>query len=212
MALLATRGETRLHVIRTGRVLEILHVARRAVGCCSDKLAVRVALRAGHIGVRAGQWELRKSIVVESRRIPSAGVVTSLASVRESSLRMRRIVGLVEVRHVAAAAGCRRARELSSGVAGIAVQGRVRSHQRKARDRKMVELRPHPVVHRVTLVAACGELESDVIQPGGSRIHEVPLMAGVARRRQTLELAHRRALVTGVAIHRGVRADQRKTV
>ena len=166
MALLASRRETRLHVIRTGRLLEIRHVARRAVGCRSHKLAVRVALRASHVGVRSGQRELRKSIVVECRRIPGAGVVTSLASRREPGLRVRRIVGLVEVRHVAATAGCWRARELSSCVAGIAVQRRVRAHQRKARNRQMVELCAHPVVHGVTLVAASGELESDVIQPG----------------------------------------------
>ena len=128
MALLASGREAGLHVIWTGRILEVLHVARRAVGCGSDKLAVRVALGAGHIGVRTGQGELRKCIVVEGRRIPRAGVVTSLASRWEAGLRMRRIIGLVEVRHMAAAAGRRRANELSSCVAGIAVQGRVSAH------------------------------------------------------------------------------------
>ena len=166
MALLASRWETRLHVIGTGRILEVLHVARCAVGCRSHKLAVGVALGASHVGVRTGQRELRKSIVVKRCRIPRAGVVTSLASRREASLRVRRIISLVEVRHVAAAAGCRRPRELSTRVAGIAIQSRVRAHQRKARNRKVVKLRAHPVVHGVALIAPRGELESDVVQAG----------------------------------------------
>jgi hypothetical protein len=37
-------------------------------------------------------------------------------------------------------------------------------------------------------------------------------VAGGAGRRQALELAHRRALVAIFALHRGVRAEQRKTI
>ena len=62
------------------------------------------------------------------RRIPRAAVMASLASRRETSLRMRRVVGLVEIRHVATDAGGWRAHKLASSVAGIAVQSRVRSH------------------------------------------------------------------------------------
>ena len=54
------------------RRVEVLDVTRSAIGGRSDELAVDVALRAGHGGVRARQRELRERIVIESRRIPRA--------------------------------------------------------------------------------------------------------------------------------------------
>ena len=51
-----------------------------------------------------------------------------------------------------------------------------------------------------------------MVQAGGLGIDEVFLMAREAHRRQSLELADRRALVAGIAIQRGVRADQREAI
>ena len=72
MALLARRGEAGLHVIRIGRAIEILHVARPAIRRRAHKLPVDVALRAGHIHVAPGQREFRESIVIERGHIPGA--------------------------------------------------------------------------------------------------------------------------------------------
>ena len=150
VALLAGRGESGLDVVRIGCAVEVLHVARSAIGRGAHKLAIDVALRAGNVGVCARQRELGKGVVIERRLIPGSRVVTRLASIRESRLRVRRIVGLVEVRHVAADASRRRRHEFPARVAGVAIQSRVGSGQGKARELQMVELRAHPVVHRVT--------------------------------------------------------------
>ena len=56
--------------------------------------------------VRTRQLELGKCVVIKRRRIPRARVVASLARGREVRLRVWRIVGLIEVRHVAADAAC----------------------------------------------------------------------------------------------------------
>ena len=84
-----------------------------------------MALRAGHADVRALQREFREGVVIESRGIPRARVMAVLAGCREASLRVRRIIGLVEIRHVATHAGGGRAGKLAAGVAGVAVQTRV---------------------------------------------------------------------------------------
>src|SRR5215469_14171675 len=120
---LLTRGrETRLHVIRAGRAVEILHVARGAIGWRSYELSVDMALRARHAHVRSLERERRELIVIECRGIPRARAVAKVACSREAGLRVRWIVGFVEVRHVAAVAGGRRVVEFPSGVAGGAIQ------------------------------------------------------------------------------------------
>ena len=86
------------------------------------------------------------------------------------------------------------------------------TRQRKPGELQMVELRAHPVVHRVAVVAGLGQLQSDVVDAGRSRINEILLVARVARCRQTLKLTHGRALVTGIAVHGGVRANQREAI
>ena len=163
VALLARLRESRLHVVWVGRAVEILHMARGAIGGRAHKLPVDVALRAGNGRVCARQLELRKHVVVERRRIPRAAVVAGLASRRESRLRMRRIICLIEVRQVAADAGRWSSHELVARMAGIAVQGGVRARQGKPGELHMVELRAHPVVHRMARLAGGRQIQSDVV-------------------------------------------------
>ena len=144
-------------MIRIRRTLKVLHVARRAIRRRTHKLPIDVAKIAGNRGVRSGQRELRKGAVVERRGIPRAGAMASLTSGREAGLRVRRIVGLIKVRHMATHTACRRQRELAARVAGVAVQARMRPGQGKARDR-MVELGAQPVVHRVAAFARSRQL------------------------------------------------------
>ena len=178
VALLAGRREPRLHVVRIGRAVEVFHVARGAVGGSAHKLAIDVALRAGDRRMRARQWELGKGIVIERCLIPRSCVVTCLASIRESGLRVRRVIGLIKVRQVAADAGCRRSHKLAARVAGAAVQGRVGPGQRESRELQVIELRAHPVVHAVALFAGGRQIQGDVIDADRLRINKVLLVAG----------------------------------
>src|ERR1700756_3529878 len=51
-----------------------------------------------------------------------------------------------------------------------------------------------------------------MVDADGLRINKVLLVAGEALGRKPLELAYGSALMTGIAIHRRVRADQREPV
>ncbi len=138
--------------------------------------------------------------------------MASLAGRGKARLRVRRIVRLVEVRQVATYAGGRCPHEFPAQVAGCAIQVGVRSSQGKPGELQMVELRPHPVVHGMALFAPDRQVQLHVIQAGCLGIDKVFLMAGVASCRQALELPHGCILVAGIAIHRGMRANQRKAV
>lgn len=212
VALLASLREAGLHMVRIGRSVKVLDVARGAIGSGPDELAIDVAQSASYRDMRAGERKLRECIVIESRRIPGAGVVASLARRRESCLRVGRIVGLVEVRHVTPDAGSWSPYELVARVTRIAVQGCVRPRQSETRELQVVELRAHPVVHGVALFAGRRQIQCDVIDARRLRIHEIPLVTGEAHRRQTLELADCSTLMTGIAVHGGVSADQRETI
>ena len=157
VALLAGRREARLDVVRIGGAIEVLHMARGAIGRRSDELPIDMALRTRHAHVRAGQREFRESVVIESRRIPRAGVMARLASGREAGLRVRRVVGLIKVRHVAAVASRRRIVELPTRVAGGTIEGRVSASQGEAGELQVIKLGAHPVVHRVALFAGDGQ-------------------------------------------------------
>ena len=131
VALLASRRESRLHVIGVGRAVEIFHVARSAICRCSHKLAVDVALGTSYVDVSPGQGELCECVVIEVRHIPRARVVTSLAGRWEARLRVWRIARLIKVRQVAANAGCRCPGEFSTHVTRRTIQRSVRSRQGK---------------------------------------------------------------------------------
>ena len=212
VALLARRWEPRLHVIRIGRAVEILHMARSAIGWRSHKLSIDVALGTSNAHVPTGQRELRECVVIEGRRIPGARAVAGLAGRREPGLGMGRIIGLVEIRHVAAVASRRRVVELPTRMACGAIQGRMCASQRESGELQVIELRAHPVVHRVALFALDRQAQGDVVDANGLCADKVFLVARIAGRRQALELSDCSALVALVAIERGVRANQREAV
>ena len=138
--------------------------------------------------------------------------MAGLAGGREAGLRVRRITGLVEVCQVTAHAGCWRAYKLSPNVTGGAIKIGVRAGKGETRELEMVKLRAHPVVHRVALFAAGGQVQLHVIKTGGPGIDEISLMARVACGRETLELPDSRILVARITIQRRMRTDQRETV
>ena len=84
-------------MVRVGRPVELLHVTGCAIGGSLHELSVDVALRAGHVDVRARERELRERVVIEGGRVPGGGAVTGLASLRKASLHVGWIIGLVEV-------------------------------------------------------------------------------------------------------------------
>lgn len=90
MAGVAGGGESTLRMVRVGRELVVLHVARRASPCIQVVVAIHVALRALHFCVRAGKRESRTRMV-ERRSRPRSRVVASLAGLRELGLHVARV-------------------------------------------------------------------------------------------------------------------------
>ena len=212
VALLASRRKPRLHVAWTRGAIEVLHVARCAVGRSPHKLPIDVALRARHAHMATGQGKLRERVVIERCWIPRTRTVASLARRGEAGLRMRRIIRFIEIRHVAAVAGRRRVVELPTRVAGGAIQIRVRAGQGKPGELQVIKLRAHPVVHGMALLAGDRQAESHVVDPHRLGADKVLLVARIAGRREALELADRSTGVALIAIQGGVRADQRKPI
>ena len=85
VALLAILRDTRLHVVRSRRVLEILQVATdaRSVRGGQVEVPIHVTLSALQRGMRPGQWEARAA-VIESGIVPGSCVVALLARGRET--------------------------------------------------------------------------------------------------------------------------------
>jgi hypothetical protein len=74
----------------------------------------------------------------------------------------------------------------------------------------MVEFRSQPAVKRMAGVAGLRKLRGDVVRVGS--FLKIRQVTRIASRRQSQILANRRALVAIIALHRGVRAQQRKTI
>ena len=125
---------------------------------------------------------------------------------------MRRIVGLVEIRQMAANAGGRGVVELSSRMASAAIERCVGARQREAGELQMVKLGAHPVVHGVAVFACDRQGQGDVVDANRLGADEILLMARITGRREALKLADGRALVALVAIECCVRADQWEAV
>ena len=120
------------------------------------------------------------------------------------------IVGGVVVLGVTAVTIGRRPFVAATDVTRCAIERGVHSRQSDAGKLRMIELRSQPCIHRGMAVLACrGETRRLVI---GYCILILNLVAGVAVHRQPLELSDRRVLVTGVAFHRGVPANQGESI
>jgi len=184
-------------VIRIGRPLIVLHVARHARGRCQIEIGVGVTLIALQLGMSASQRETHR-VVIEICRRPGRSGVTILASLRQSQSKVTGIVGLLKIRQVTAHTRRRRPFILSARVTGHAIQTRVHARQRKAGELQVIEFRAQPRVDRVTLLALRRETRRNVIR--FSRLLIRALVAGVALDRQSLELPNRLALVTIGAI------------
>ena len=78
------RGEPRGGVIRVRRLVEILHVARRAIGWRAIETSVDVALRALQSCVRSSQGEAGECRMIELCAGPGHRRVALLTSTRES--------------------------------------------------------------------------------------------------------------------------------
>ena len=102
MALGASLRESRTHVVRVGRPLEVLQVATDASGICAGQVvvAIDVALRTLHARVSAGQGESCRG-VIKGCVVPRSGGVALLAACREPRLYVVRIRCAVEILHVA---------------------------------------------------------------------------------------------------------------
>lgn len=173
----AVRRETGLDVVRVSRPVEILHVARRAIGGCTGISATDVALGTLQVRVHAGQREAGEGGVVELGSGPGCRRVTYAAVTREPSLCVIRSRGGVEILLVTAEAGDRRVLREPADVARSAIDRCVNAGQRKAGVLKMVKRSAKPTVHAVAFVAS--DRESRVVEHFRS---EVCGVAGVAVR------------------------------
>jgi len=102
------------------------------------------------------------------------------------------------------------ARKFVPDVAGTAIQNRVRSGERIPSELEVIEFCTYPVVRQMAGFARRRKIHRHVTRI--VRLLKLLQVAGRTRRGQSLELPHRRALVARLALHRGVRTDQREAV
>jgi hypothetical protein len=210
MAGLARRWEPSGNVVRVRCPLEVLQVAADAISWFSRKLPVEVTAAARHGDVCSSQRKAGDHVVVETRGgSPGAGVMACLTGLREHSLRVVGIGGALKILQVARSTVRVRQFVVAVDVAAQARRGCVRARQWEPRE-GVIELRIEPGIHDVALPARCRETRCNVIRV--RRAPEILYVAGIALRRETLELARCGALVAGVAIHGRVRAQKRKTI
>jgi hypothetical protein len=141
MAGLAGLRKTALHVIGIGRALIILQVAGDAGGGGQVVIAIHMALRALHRGMRAGEREADR-IVIKRCRLPGHRAMAGLAGLRHTQRHVVGIRGLLIIRQMATDAVGRRAGEFSSNMARVAFECGVRTGQGKAREFQVIEFCP----------------------------------------------------------------------
>ena len=159
MALLASRWEVRLHVIRIGRSVEIRLVAADACGVCAGQIVivVYVALCASHGRVSTSQRETGRR-VIECCSRPRCGGVALLTRLRESRchvVRIRRSLEVLQVTTDASRIGAGQV-VVAIHVALRALQRRVSAGQRET-GRRVIERRVIPRSSVVALLAGLRE-------------------------------------------------------
>ena len=205
----AVGGESGCDVIGIGGRAEIRLMAGVAIGGRAGISIVGVALRAGNGRVHSRERIVGVRGVVEPCSQPVCRAVAHRAIVGQARRNVGRISRRDKLLLMARVAGCRGAFEPVVDVARDAVERGVHSGECKASQLEMIEFGPKPVVHGVAAFAGDGKTRSNVIEGGG---FEVLLMAGVAGGGQALELPAGGAFVACLALHHGMRADERKAV
>ena len=154
--------------------------------------------------------------MIEGRRGPGNGVVASRAVGHAKSRPCRgvhRIIRLLPSRQMAARVSAVR-RSGGQVIIVVDVAGGTGHIGMAIRQQEpggtVIELGAQPVVKRVAGVAGGRELCADVIRIRG--LLKVLQVAGSAGRRQALELAHCRAPMAVLALHRGVSAEKREAI
>jgi len=139
-------------------------MARSATSVGQIVVAVDVALRTLHGGVRAGEREAR-GIVVKRRPGPRDRGVTGVASRGESALRVARVGRALVVLHVAGRAGSGVQCVVAVHVTLRALQGRVRPGEREP-GAGMIECRARPRGGVVASLTGLRKLRLHVIRIG----------------------------------------------
>lgn len=162
MAARTTGGETGVNVIGIVGGGPILGVAAQAIHGRALEAAAHVACRAVQRGVHAGQSKAGEAQVVKLGAEPGIHAVAFLAGGGETGSRVIGIAGLLELGGMTAQAISGESLELTHGgvlMAAIALQQRVRSHQRKAVEMLLDVLhRNPPPFHAVAVFAARSKL------------------------------------------------------
>lgn len=133
VALIARGREAGLRVIWSRCALVVLQMALGAGTAGQAVVVIHVALRAGERGMEPGQRETSGG-VIKGRGSPIRRAVARLARLRETSRRVRRIGGAVEIGQVAADTSCVRGRQvvIAIHVTLRALQGGMETRQREA--------------------------------------------------------------------------------
>ena len=131
------------HVVGSIGLLEILHMAAHALERRVGKIAVRVALRAGHRLVCAGERETAQ-VVIERSVLPGGRGVAGVARGGKVRGPMIWIRSVREVLHVAARAGRRRSGESVPHMALRAGHAGVRTREGEGGERVVIERSPGP--------------------------------------------------------------------
>jgi hypothetical protein len=208
VASLAGLRESTGHVVRIGRALEVLEVARHASRAGEVVVVVGMAVRAlaRRHGMRPSQRESGGRVIELAIR-PRHHVVTLLASGRETRVRNRSSGG-IEV--VLVATDASRACDIEV-VINVAVCALPRRHQVRTGKRKtggrVIELAAGPRDHVVTLLASCRKTG---VRNRSSRGIEIVLVATDARRTRDVVVVVDMAISTLPRRHH-VRTCQRES-
>ena len=146
----AVRGKTGGHMVRVGRLLVIVQMARSAVRWRACKTAVDVALAARHREMGARQRIGSEAAVVKRCRRPVERGVADCAILREPGLRVVGVGSPGIIFQVATDTTGTGVAEIPIQVAGRAVQSCVHTRQREPRKFGVVKTCSEPGVHVVT--------------------------------------------------------------
>lgn len=209
MAHLALLRDACGQMVRVGCTLIVLQMAGDASCGRQIEISASMALVTLQFRMPAGERKPDR-VVIEIRGLPGRRGVALLAGLRETECDVVGVARLLEIRQVAAHAGGRRSRVLSTRMTGDTVQGRVHPGQSEVREFQVIKLRAQPGVNRVALLALDRKPGSNMI--GCGRLLVSTLVAGVALGRKSLELPDRLAFMAVRAIQARVSSNQRKPV